>query len=113
VNMDRFDAGQVVTVFRSRLRPEHADSYGDLAPHIASLARGMPGLVDLKTFSAEDGERVTIATFADMASHDGWREHSEHRVAQKRGRSEFYAEYTIQVCQTLKARRFVAGSGSE
>lgn len=99
-------AGQVVTVFRSRLRPESLEAYGETAAVMSALAEGMPGYVDHKVFTAEDGERVTVVTFADRSSHDAWRVHAEHRVAQRRGREEFYAEYSLQVADVTAVRLF-------
>ena len=91
-----FAAGQVVTVFRSRLRAD-AEGYAETAARMSELASGMPGYVDHKSFTADDGERVTVVTFADQESHDAWRTHAEHRVAQRRGRDEFYETYSLQV----------------
>lgn len=97
---------EVVTVFRNRLRTDATDEYGALSPHILELARSMPGFVDAKTFAAADGERVTIVTFADRASHEAWRDHPEHRAAQRRGIDEFYADYSIQVADVTYSHRF-------
>ena len=97
--------GQVVTVFRSRLRPD-ADAYPDHAARISALARTMPGYVEHKVFVAEDGERVTLVTFADESSQAAWRDHPEHVVAQQQGRDEFYAAYSIQVCETRRVSTF-------
>jgi heme-degrading monooxygenase HmoA len=97
-----FTAGQIVTVFRNRPRAEAAAEYADLAPRIQALAAGMPGFVDAKTFTADDGERVTIATFADEDSQRAWRDQVDHRAAQQAGRDRIYAAYTIQVCRTLR-----------
>lgn len=104
--MPTFEPGQIVTVFRNRLLPDGVAEYGSRAEEIHALALAMPGLVDVKSFTADDGERVTIATFADEASQRAWREHAEHRVAQQQGRDRFYAEYSIQVCETVRARGF-------
>lgn len=98
--------GEVLTVFRNRLDPDAADDYGALSPHILRLAQSMPGFVDAKTFTAADGERVTVVTFADRASHEAWRDHPEHRDAQRRGIAEFYAEYRIQVADVTHDRHF-------
>ncbi len=95
---------QIVTVFRNRLRPEARDAYADLIPRVTDLARSMPGFVDAKSFEAADGERVTIVTFADQASHDAWRDHPEHRAAQRRGVTEFYEEYSVVVATTRHQR---------
>jgi heme-degrading monooxygenase HmoA len=102
--MAGFAKDQIVTVFRSRLDPLHEHEYGRLAPEITALASTMPGFVDAKTFQADDGERVTLVTFADEDSHRAWRDHPEHRRAQGLGRARFYLCYTLQVCRTLSVR---------
>lgn len=100
---------QIVTVFRNRLEPGHEGDYGDLAPVINRLASEMPGFVDAKTFTAADGERVTIVTFADRESHNAWRDHPDHRAAQQRGIAEFYSTYSIQVADVTYSHRFSRG----
>ncbi len=57
--------GQIVTVFRNRLNPGAVDAYSADLAVVAELARSMPGFVETKTFTADDGERATIVTFAD------------------------------------------------
>lgn len=99
-------AGQVVTVFRNRLRPEALDEYGAELAEVVEVAVSMPGFVETKTFVAEDGERATIVTFADTASHRAWAEHPRHRAAQRRGIAEFYSEYSIAVGETTRAHAF-------
>ena len=96
------EPGQVVTVFRNRLRPD-ADAYADHAARMGALARTMPGYVEHKTFTAEDGERVTVVTFADRASHDAWGRHPEHRAAQRAGVRDYYEEYSISVALVDRA----------
>ena len=109
---DRFQAGQVVTIFRNRLRPENEGSYAEEAEKIYGLAMTMPGLVDVKGFTADDGERVTVITFEDEESQDAWRRQADHVLAQGRGRREFYAEYSLQVCSTLRVRAFDGPPGT-
>jgi heme-degrading monooxygenase HmoA len=77
---------------------------------MAELALTMPGLVDVKAFTADDGERLTLVTFSDEASQRAWREHARHRAAQQAGRQRFYAEYSLQVCETLRARSFTSSA---
>ena len=96
------DVGQVVTVFRSRLAPGDT-GYADDAAQVAALARDMPGYVEHKAFTAPDGERVTLVTFADAASHAAWRDHPEHRAAMRRGVEGYYDAYSIQVGTTSYA----------
>lgn len=99
----------VVTIFRNRLRDGAQEEYSALSPHISDLASQMSGFIDAKTFVAADGERVTVVTFADQASHDAWRDHPEHRAAQQRGMNEFYSEYSIQVGTVTYSNHFISG----
>lgn len=103
-------AGMILTIFRSRLRPEHLDEYGEAAERIHALAVTMPGFVSIKTFTADDGERVSIVEFATREAHDAWRRHPEHVEAQRLGRERFYSEFSIQVCEPLRQRRFPGGA---
>ena len=47
-----------------------------------------------------------MVTFADRASHDAWRDHPEHRAAQRRGIERYYETYSIQVGTTDYASAF-------
>ena len=101
---------RIVTVFRNRLRPDAAEQYAPLAAEMSRLAHAMPGFVDSSYFTSADGERVTIVTFADRASHDAWRNHDLHRAAQQRGIDEFYETYSIQVSEETYSHVFVRPS---
>ena len=90
-------SSRVITIFRNRLREEHAEAYAKEAAQMTELAREMPGFVDSKTFSSPDGERVTIVTFENRESHDAWRTHPLHQKAQQEGIASYYSEYSIQV----------------
>ncbi len=100
------ESSEIVTVFRSRLKPGVDAEYAPTAARMAELAAAMPGHLDHKTFTADDGERVTIVTFADQASHDAWGAHPEHVAAQRAGRDRFYASYRLQVARVLRTRDF-------
>lgn len=92
----------ILTVFRSRLDPAHAAAYREMAARTRLLAERMPGFLSFKTFTAEDGERVSIIEFESEEALRAWHEHPEHRAAQALGRDRFYSEYQIQVCSIVR-----------
>ena len=96
----------IVTVFRSRLRPDVREDYVALADRMNEIARTMPGYISHKGFFAEDGERVTIVEFEHEEGMRAWRMHPEHRAAQKLARERFYEEYSVQVCDVTREARF-------
>ncbi|HET9652649.1 MAG TPA: antibiotic biosynthesis monooxygenase [Usitatibacter sp.] len=98
----------ILTVFRSRLRPESVEEYYEWAGRISAAAKSMPGYISHKSFTAEDGERVTIVEFADEESQRAWARQAEHVEAKKRGRAAFYSEYKIQVCTVSRELSFNA-----
>ena len=92
----------IVTIFRSRLRLEHHEEYLRWAGRMDELVARMPGFISIKTFTAADEERVSIVEFESEETMRAWRDHPEHRQAQKLGRKSFYSEYRIQVCQPVR-----------
>lgn len=89
--------GQLMTVFRSRRREESESTYRRLSEELQAAARSVPGFVDFKSFVAEDGEQVSLVTFANLEAHQVWRNDPRHRKAMKVGREEFYSQYSVQV----------------
>ena len=80
--------------------------YETLNEELRARARGLGGLVDVTSFVAEDGERVTVVTFEDRASHERWAADPVHDDAQRRGRDGVYSAYSIQVADCTHTSRF-------
>jgi len=66
----------------------------------------MPGFISIKTFTADDDERVSIVEFESEETMLAWRNQPDHREAQELGRKLFYSEYRIQVCQPVRDYSF-------
>ena len=98
----------IVTVFRSRLKPDVQDAYGPMARHMSELARTIPGYISHKGFFADDGERVTIVEFEHEEGMRAWRTNPEHLAAQKLARTKYYTEYHVQICTLDRESKFKA-----
>ena len=110
-DVDDVPVGAIVTVFRSRLAASADEAgYEEWASRTEELARAMPGFVEFKTFTADDGERVSLVAFADWGAHDAWARHPVHREAQQRGRAVFYDEFRITVGEVSRRHAFVRDS---
>lgn len=102
----------IITIFRSRLRPEHTAEYERWAARIHDLAVKMPGFISIKTFSAADGERVSLVEFESEETMLAWRNQPDHLQAQALGKKLFYSEYHIQVCRPIRAYSFPEKTGA-
>lgn len=96
----------IVVVFRSRLTPEAGSDYGNMAAEMAETAQGMPGFIDVKSFTAEDGERLTLVWWKDRETLAGWRNHPRHQIAQQTGRAKWYEYYKIEVAEVIRDGSF-------
>jgi heme-degrading monooxygenase HmoA len=101
----------IVTVFRSRLRPDVQAEYADWAKRMSELAATVPGYVSHKGFVAEDGERLTLVEFTSEEALRAWSVHPAHLQAKKLGRQQFFAEYRVQICNVV--RDWQADTGSQ
>jgi heme-degrading monooxygenase HmoA len=103
----------VVTVFRSRLKPENQQEYYEWAARIAALAKTMPGYISHKGFVADDGERVTIVEFESEETQRAWATNLTHVDAKKKGRADFYTEYKLQICEVKRETSFTAKAAAQ
>ena len=96
----------ILVVLRSRVRPEAADAYSRLANEMREIARTMPGFISVKSYFAEDGEKVTVHEWESAEHLQAWSEHPEHLKTKQRGREEFFEDYTVFTCDDPKISPF-------
>ncbi len=85
-----------VTIFRNRKRADlDGVAYSAAATRMEDRARAQPGFISFKSFAADDGEVVAISEWESEAAARAWGWDEEHAMIQGRGRSEWYAEYTL------------------
>ncbi len=102
------DGPQILTVFRSRLAEGAYDAgYEARAEEMLAQAQSMQGFVEFKSFTAPDGERVSVIVFASRTDHDGWARDLDHRSAQAEGRESFYAQYRITVSEVVSEQAWL------
>ena len=95
----------ILTVFRSRLADGAYDAgYEARAEEMLERAQSMPGFLEFKSYTADDGERVSIIQFESHQAQQAWARDAEHRTAQGEGRAAFYAEYRIVVADVTSDR---------
>ncbi|MEO8026636.1 MAG: antibiotic biosynthesis monooxygenase [Bryobacteraceae bacterium] len=96
----------IIVLFRSRLTPETGDDYAEMSAEMDRLARSSPGFVDVKSYKAEDGERLTLVWWQDEETLQIWRQNVRHLVAQKTGREKWYEYYKSEVATIIRTSNF-------
>lgn len=96
----------LIILFRSRLTEEAGEDYQAMNAELESLVRQNPGFIDVKSFKAEDGERLTIVWWRDEESLREWRQQVRHRFAQETGRKQWYQYYNMEVAEVTRQSSF-------
>jgi heme-degrading monooxygenase HmoA len=96
-----------LVVFRNR---KHADidaaAYSAEAERMEGLARAQPGFLSFKGYMAADGEVIALSEWESEEAARAWGRHIEHTETQRRGRAEFYQDYTLFACASPRVHRF-------
>jgi len=103
----------LIVLFRSRLTPEAGSDYSEMLEHMARLAQASLGFVAEKSFTAEDGERLTVVWWQDEDTLKQWRNHVQHLVAQRVGREKWYQYYKLEVATVTRSNNFERGQTPE
>lgn len=96
----------IVILFRSKLTDAAGEDYAAMNADLAQYVRSMPGFVDVKSFKAEDGERLTLVWWRDRESLEQWRQDMRHMEAKKLGRQKWYQYYKIEIAEVYRQSNF-------
>jgi len=90
-------------VIFSSIRTEGDRDYAATAERMEELAREMPGYLGIESARGADGFGITVSYWRDEESIAAWRHHSEHVLAQERGKREWYLHYDIRIAKVERA----------
>jgi len=96
----------LVILFRSKLTAEAGADYQAMDTELEGLVRQNPGFVDVKSYTAQDGERLTVVWWRDEESLTEWRNLARHREAQNTGRQKWYQYYKMDVARITRTKSF-------
>ena len=92
----------MLVAFRSKLTEAAGEDYARMSDHLEAHAREFPGFVDVKSFLASDGERLTLVWWEDEQTLRAWATDAQHVVAQVTGRAKWYEYYKMDVAQIVR-----------
>ncbi len=84
-------------------RTEGDHGYGAMADKMVDMAAEQPGYLGIETTRDAAGLGITISYWEDENSLMGWKQVSEHLLAQKLGKDRWYSYYTLRVAKVERA----------
>jgi heme-degrading monooxygenase HmoA len=88
------------------VRTQDQDGYSETSAHLEDLVKDVPGYLGMDHAQTPGGLGITVSYFRDADALTQWRTNAEHRVAQKRGRAQWYQDYTLHVARVERSHGF-------
>ncbi len=82
-------------VIFTSVRTEVDDGYADMANWMVELAEQQDGYLGMESARNEVG--ITVSYWRNLESIRKWKEHTDHRVAQEKGRADWYSHYKTRI----------------
>ena len=96
----------MVILFRSRLTDAAGEDYSKMSAALKAHAETFPGFVDIKSFTADDGERLTVVRWADAETLSQWAADAKHVAAKNLGRAKWYEYYNLEIAEVVRMSDF-------
>ncbi|WP_148864054.1 antibiotic biosynthesis monooxygenase family protein [Marinobacter fonticola] len=88
-------------VIFTSLRAEGDHGYDAMAQRMVELAAEQPGFLGVE--SAREDVGITVSYWRDLDSIRNWKQHAQHRIAQRRGQDVWYAHYSVRIARVERA----------
>lgn len=91
-------------IFASQ-RTEDDTGYGKMAEKMVELASEQKGFLGVE--SARDHELgITVSYWESLDAIKNWKENAAHKIAQERGKKEWYKNFALRVCKVERDNFF-------
>jgi heme-degrading monooxygenase HmoA len=91
-------------VIFSSIRTEQVNGYDEMADLMLELASRQEGFLGVESARNELG--ITVSYWKDLESISKWKQHSEHLIAQKKGRADWYQHYKTRIAKVERDYEF-------
>lgn len=99
-----FQTPYYAVIFTSQ-RTDGDRGYGKMAEKMVELASEQKGFIGVE--SARDNELgITVSYWDSLEAIKNWKENSIHKIAQEKGKAEWYKNYTVRICKVESAYSF-------
>ena len=95
VKMNNFEPYYAV-IFTST-QTETTVGYSEMADQMEALARKQDGFLGIDSARNETG--ITVSYWQSLEAIKNWKQNSEHLIAQRKGRKQWYDWYNVKICK--------------
>ena len=92
-------------VIFSSIRTDEENSYSEMVKKMVDLAKTQAGFLGIESAREELG--ITVSYWKNLDSIKNWRNNSEHKIAQAKGKSVWYKNYKVRIAKVEKDYGFI------
>ena len=75
---------------------ENIEGYEKMAIDMENLAKQQDGFLGIDSARNEIG--ITVSYWESLEAIKNWKQHSDHLIAQQKGRNDWYSWYNVKIC---------------
>lgn len=86
------------------IRTNVDEGYSSMAEKMVELAKNQNGFLGVESARNEIG--ITVSYWRDLESIKNWKNQSEHKIAQEKGKSIWYKSFKVRICKIEREYEF-------
>lgn len=87
-------------------RTEGDQGYGEMGERMVELASKQPGFLGVESVRGQDGVGITVSYWESLEAIKDWKDHAIHKIAQNKGKTQWYRRFGIRVSKVERDRFF-------
>jgi heme-degrading monooxygenase HmoA len=92
-------------IFKTKRQLPMPSEYSALSQKLVELVKALPSFLILSIESVADanGNGISVSYWESLDSIRAWKENQTHLYAQDKGKSEWYMDYSVEICEVISS----------
>ncbi|WP_010136026.1 antibiotic biosynthesis monooxygenase family protein [Ochrovirga pacifica] len=91
-------------VIFTSIKRNNTPQYNAMAETLINIAQEQKGFLGIESARNEIG--ITVSYWKSLEAIQAWKQHSQHIIAQEKGKSEWYKHYKTRICKVERDYEF-------
>ena len=91
-------------VIFSSIHSKNTEGYINMTNQMETLAKAQDGFLGIE--SARDSVGITVSYWENLDAIKNWKQQTDHLVAQKKGKQDWYSWYKVRICKVEREYEF-------
>ena len=100
---------EFAVIFKTKRSLPIPETYTQVNSQLAEMVKGQKGFIRIESVADDQGKGISISYWESLDDIRAWKENKVHLGAQEMGKSSWYEDYSVEICEVLRA--YGKGSG--